>query len=331
MSAIEKIKSLRWVLKRKFVYGYQWRRVVRKYLQKNYTEDAPESTSKDRMVVCMADGKRRHGGLADRLRSYVTYYGFCKQHGMRFAINFTSPFNLEEYLEPTSYDWRLKPGELTYNSNEARPLFFQTSGPATDFEKQEQLKLVNKYLNDPKYRQFHMYSNYCFGEDNFGRYFNELFRPVPRIAAIVDKCKKEMGGRYVSVSTRFLELLGDFKEPKEKLHLSPDQQLELITRCKEEVVKLHAEFPDIAILVTSDSRRFIEACRELPYVYMPEGSIEHIDVKDSEADHTKTFVDFLLISGAEKVFQVKCGQMYSGNFSLRAAQAGGKAHKLIVR
>lgn len=331
MSVINNIKSLKWILKRKFVYGYQWRRVVRKHLRKYYTEDAPESTSEERVVVCMADGKRRHGGLADRLRSYVTYYGYCKEHGLRFAINFTSPFRLEDYLEPNLYDWRLNPGELTFNSRQARPLFFQTSGPTTDFEKREQFKLVDKYLSDPKFRQYHMYSNYCFGEDNFGKYFNELFRPVPRIAAIVENCRKEMGGKYISVSTRFLELLGDFKEPKEKLHLSPDQQLALISQCREEVEVLHAEFPDVMILVTSDSRRFIEACKELPYVYVPEGNIEHIDVKDSEADHTKTFVDFLLISGAEKVFQIKCGPMYGGNFSLRAAQAGGKAHKLIVR
>lgn len=330
MSVIEKIKSLRWILKRKFVYGYQWRRAVRKFRPKYYSEDAPESTSKERIVVCMADGKRRHGGLADRLRSYVTYYGFCKDHGLRFAINFTSPFNLEEYLEPNLYDWRLKPGELTYNSHEAYPLLFRTSGPATDFEKREQFKLVNRHLCNPKYRQYHMYSNYCFGEDKFGIYFNELFRPVPRIAAIIDNCKREIGGKYISVSTRFLELLGDFKEPKEKVHISEEEQMSLISRCRNEVERLHGLFPDMKILVTSDSRRFLSACESLPYVYVPEGNIEHVDTKDSTADHTKTFVDFLLIAGAERVFQVKCGPMYDGNFSLRAAQAGGKTHRLIV-
>ncbi|MBD5357566.1 MAG: hypothetical protein HDR88_11265 [Bacteroides sp.] len=329
MSIGNRLKSLKWVLKRKFVYNYQWHRIVRKHLKRYYSEDLPQSTSADRIIVCMADGKRRHGGLADRLRSYVTYYGFCKEHGLRFAINFTSPFNLEDYLEPNRYDWRLKPGELTFNSRQARPLPFQTSGPLTDFEKRQQLKLVEKYVGDENYIQFHMYSNYCFGENDFGKYFNELFRPVPRIAAVVNECKKELGERYISVSTRFLELLGDFKEPKEKLHLNSEEQLALISKCRGEVEKLHDEYPDLKILVTSDSRRFIDACSEFPYVYIPEGNIEHIDVKDQTADHTKTFVDFLLIAGAEKVFQVKCGPMYGGNFSLRAAQAGGKTHKLI--
>lgn len=329
MSIGKRLKSLKWILKRKFVYGYQWRRIVRRHLKKYYTEDAPESTSQDKIVVCMADGKRRHGGLADRLRSYVTYYGFCKERGLRFAINFTSPFKLEEYLEPNQYDWRLKPGELTFNSHQARPLPFQTSGPLTEFEKRQQLKLVEKYVGADDYRQFHMYSNYSFGEEDFGKYFNELFRPVPRIAAILDEHKKVLGEGYISVSTRFLELLGDFKEPKERLHLNAEEQLALISKCKGEVEKLHGEYPNVKILVTSDSRRFIDACSELPYVYIPAGNIEHIDVKDHNADHTKTFVDFLLIAGATRVFQVKCGPMYGGNFSLRAAQAGGKTHRLI--
>lgn len=331
MAIIKRLVAFRWILKRLFVYGYQWRRAVKKHLDKYYTENAPESTTTDRIVICMADGKRRHGGLADRLRSYVTYYAFCKERGIRFAIHFTSPFHLEEYLKPNLYNWKLEPGELTFNSKQARPLFFQTSGPLTDFEKRQQVRLANKYLTDNSYRQYHLYSNYCFGkEEDFGKYFHELFCPTPRIADIIDECKKELGGKYISVSTRFLELLGDFKEPKQKLRLEAEEQLKLIDKCKTEIKKLHSLYPNLKILVTSDSRRFLTACEDLPYAYMPKGNIEHIDVKGNKTDHTKTFVDFLLISGAEKVFQIKCGPMYGGNFSLRAAQIGGRTHSVIT-
>lgn len=322
--------QLKWFLKRKLIYGWQWRRVVRKYLGKYYSEDAPKSVSTDRIVVCMADGRRLHGGLADRLRSYVTYYAYCKAHGLRFAINFTSPFKLEEYLWPNEYDWRLKPDELSYNSGESRPLFFMTSGPLTDFEKREQRKLADRYLLDKKYKQYHLYSNYSFDDNDFARNFRELFRPVDRVQTIIDDCKKILGPGYISVSTRFMELLGDFKEPKQKHHLNEPERQHLIKKCKEEIGKLHARYPDVRMLVTSDSYRFIEACRDLPYVYIPEGKIEHVDVKGGEADHTKTFVDFFLISGADRVFQIKCGDMYGGNFSLRAAAVGGKPYHLIV-
>lgn len=324
------ISQWKWILKRKFVYGYQWKRVVRKHLMKYYSADAATSTIQGRCVICMADGRRLHGGLADRLRSYVTYYAWCKHNGVRFAINFTSPFRLEDYLEPNLYDWRLKPGELTYNSREAHPLYFQTSGPLTDFEKREQYKLADKYLKDPSYKQYHLYSNYCFGDDaDFRSNFNELFRPVARVSAIIDDCKKSLGAGYISVSTRFMELLGDFKEPKQKQSLDDEGRARLIRKCKDELERLHSQYPDVMILVTSDSYRFLEACCDLPYVYIPEGKIEHIDVKGCEADHTKTFVDFFLIAGAQRVFQIKLDAMYGGNFSLRAAAVGGRPFQRI--
>lgn len=303
--------------------------MVRKYLSRYYSEDAPESSCSGPIVICMADGRRLHGGLADRLRSYVTYYAYCKEHGLRFAINFTSPFNLEDYLRPGVYDWRLNPGEISYNSRESRPLFFMTSGPLSDFEKREQRKLADRYLLGNDFRQYHLYSNYCFEDGDFARNFSELFRPADRLQTIIEDCKKTLGPGYISVSTRFMELLGDFKEPKHKHHLDEQERQELIRQCKDEIEKLHAMYPDARMLVTSDSRRFIEACRDLPYVYIPEGKIEHVDVKSGEADHTKTFVDFFLISGADRVFQIKCGDMYGGNFSLRAAAVGSKPYRLI--
>lgn len=277
----------------------------------------------------MADGKRRHGGLADRLRSYLTYYGYCQRHGIRFAINFTSPFNLEDYLEPNSYDWRLRPGELTFNSEEAHPFPFVTSGPLDDFERSEQKKLVDKYIGGGKYKQYHLYSNYCFDEEDFPKYFKELFKPAPHLASVIEECKRGLGEAYISVSTRFLELLGDFEEPRKREKLDASGQSKLISRCREEVEKLHARYPGMRIFLTSDSRKFLDACRDLPYVFMAEGEINHIDKKDEGADHTKTFVDFLLIGGAEKVFQIKCGPMYAGNFSLRSAGIHGRPYQLI--
>lgn len=323
------MESLRRYLKNLFVRDYQWKRMVRKHLSQYYTPESPLSTSSDRIVVCMADGRMLHGGLADRLRSYVSYYGYCKDAGLRFAINATMPFRLEDYLEPNLYDWRLAPGELTYNPVQAAVLFFKSSGRMTAMERRYQLRAVKRYIGgDKEHLQFHLYSNFSFGEERFGEYFNELFRPGRRIAGLVERCKEELGQGYISVSTRFLELLGDFTEPKHKVVLGADDQVALMSRCRAIVERLHCEQPDVKILLTSDSRRFLDYCGSLPYVYEPEGEIAHVDMK-GEADHTKTFVDFLLISGARRVYQIKCGGMYAGNFSYRAAQAGGREHRLL--
>lgn len=312
-----------------FFREYRYRRKARRHLRQYYSEDAPRSVTSDRMVVCMADGKCHHGGLADRLRSFVTYYGYCLEYGLRFAIHFDFPFRLEDYLLPNRYDWRLRPGELTFNSREAHAVYMDNTSDEGPRELRYQRRMSRKLLSDERYIQHHLYSSFYYDEANFGRYFHELFRPAPSVGAALERERGALGARYISVSARFLELLGDFKEPKATLQLEEPQRVELIARCVAKIEELHEAWPDYRVLVTSDSRRFLEACRPLAYVHIAAGEISHVDVAGG-ADHTKTFVDFLLISGAERVFQIKTPPMYGGNFSLRAAQAGGKTHRLLT-
>ena len=312
-----------------FFREYRYHRKVRRHLKQYYSPEAPESTCEERMVVCMADGKCHHGGLADRLRSFVTYYGYCLEHGLRFAIHFDFPFRLEEYLQPNRYDWTLKPGELTYNSRQAHAVYMDNTSDEGPRELRYQRRMSRKLLSSTRFLQHHVYSSFYYDEANFGRYFHELFRPSARVQAALDLERQTLGANYISVSARFLELLGDFKEPKATLTLYEHGRKELVERCVAKIKELHTKWPDRKILVTSDSRRFLDACRHLDYVHVADGQISHVDVAGG-ADHTKTFVDFLLISGAERVFQIKTPPMYGGNFSLRAAQAGNRPHTLIT-
>lgn len=137
-----------------------------------------------------------------------------------------------------------------------------------------------------------------------------------------------MGGEYVSVSARFLELLGDFHEPVPCLTLQPDEQEQLIARCLEQLKIIHEKHPNMTVLVTADSQRFVNAAAQLPFVHVVEGKIAHVDTTDS-ADHTKTFLDFLLVSRAKVAYQLRTAPMYGGNFSLRAAQIGNIPFKRI--
>lgn len=311
-----------------FFRRYRYARKIRRHFKQYYTPDAPETLFPEQSVICMADGKCHHGGLADRLRSFVTYYGYCRKHGIRFGIHFTFPFRLEDYLIPNSYDWRLRPGELTFNQKQARAFYMDNTSDDGPRELEFQRKLSDRYLSDRHHIQHHVYSSFYYDEANFGRYFNELFRPAPRIETLLEKERHSLGDSYISVSARFLELLGDFKEPKATLRLSPEEQTDLIERCVRQVEKLHSLHPGMNILVTSDSRRFTEACSRLPYVHSTPGQISHVDV-EGEADHARTFLDFLLIAGASHVYQIRTAPMYGGNFSLRAAQAGSRPHNLI--
>lgn len=311
-----------------FFRRYRYWRVVFRHLRKYYTPDAPRSTSRHKTIVYMADGRYLHGGFADRLRSILTDYRYCRDHGLRFAINYTFPFRLEDYLEPAAYDWRLQPGELTYNSHEACAVFMETGADESPREMAFCHRMADRMFNRQKL-QIHAYGALFWSDDDFSALFHELFRPVPAIQTEIDLHLRNIGGKFVSVSTRFMELLGDFAEPKSGTVLSPEQQQALIGRCRGIVEEIARQNPDAtAVLVTSDSKRFLDACSSLPYVYVIPGKIAHSDTSVS-TDHTKTIVDFLMISHAAKAYQVVGGGMYGGNFSLRAAQTGGIPYERI--
>jgi hypothetical protein len=311
-----------------FFRRYRYRRIVYRHLRRYYSADAPCSTYNARMIVYMADGRYLHGGLADRLRSILTTYRYCRRKGIRFAINFTFPFRLEDYLEPASYDWRLLPGELTYNSHQACAVFTDTAANETPREMAFCHRLVDSALGRNK-QQIHTYGALYYDAHDFAMLWHELFRPTAAIQAEIDRHLTNIGGTYVSISTRFMELLGDFSEPKHGNTLSADAQRQLIARCLAAIAEIRQRHPDAAaILVTSDSNSFLQECSHLPYVYTIPGIIAHSDTSTT-TDHTKTFVDFLMISHADKAYQLVGGGMYGGNFSLRASQIAGKPYERI--
>ena len=99
------------------------------------------------VFVAMVDGEAFHGGMCDRFKGIISLYAYCKYHGIPFRIRYTYPFRLEDYLEPATYDWTLKPGEYTDNPLYSRILYMRGEHLATRL-----LKLKTK-------RQVHYYSN----------------------------------------------------------------------------------------------------------------------------------------------------------------------------
>lgn len=305
-----------------FFREYRYKRVVRRHFSKYYDDNHPQATNSRKMVVYMADGKYRHGGLADRLRGIVTLYRYCIEHNLDFRIHFTSPFILEEYLQPNEYDWRLRRGELSFNASTSHACYMDTTGDVGEREMRFQRKITDKFLSQP-YAQLHVYSIFYYEEKRFGELFNMLFKPAPVVQAEIDRNLREIGGEYITVSTRFLELLGDFKEPKGvRKELPKAEQEALIQSCIGKIERLKDSFPEIGkIVVTSDSLRFLERVKALEYCYVIPGEIAHIDTKDgNKTAHLKTFVDFFVIAKAKASFLIVEGGMYHSNFSKRAAQ-----------
>lgn len=305
-----------------FYRDVQYRRKALRHLVKFYTPDAPAAGDiREKELICMADGKLLHGGLADRLRSFCTFFSFARANGYRFGIYFRSPFRLEDYLVPNKYDWRVSDSHLSFNAAESAPIYLGTTNESGERERLFQQKITGRFLRKYGRLQNHIYSAYFFAEDDIAADFNTLFKPAPLLEEALQREHKVLGEGYISVSTRFLELLGDFHEPVARVTLCAQEQQALVDRCIAELEKIHLRHPGVKMLVTSDSSRFLDAAKRLPFVHTVEGRIAHVDTAES-TDHTKTFLDFLLVSRAAKAYQLHTSPMYAGNFSLRAAQIG---------
>lgn len=298
----------------------------------HYSTDAPHATNQRKMIVCMVDGKRKQGGLADRLRGIVSTYYVCKQLGYDFRINFVHPFPLVDYLVPNTYNWRVTQEELCFNSNDAEPMF--CGSQATHVEPKFQELWIKKRCRQA-HKQLHVYTNAHILRhgDTFRQCFQELFRPSEALQAALDKQAEVLGTDYYAATFRFQQLLGDFKEEAHFTILPPDEAQRLMDRCVEQIEKLHQRLPEKkTILVTSDSEHFLQyASSRLDYVYVVSGPLAHMDWTEDIPFETnlKSFLDFYMIGRAKRAYLFQTGKMYNSGFPRRAAQAGGVPFKHV--
>lgn len=84
MNAIK--QELKWWLNSLFFREYRYRRIEKRHLMDAYSPTAAPCYGKERVLVMMNDGRRLHGGLADRLRAIVSFYSLCRDNGLEFKI-----------------------------------------------------------------------------------------------------------------------------------------------------------------------------------------------------------------------------------------------------
>lgn len=275
------------------------------------------------MVVYSLDSRCFNCGLADRLRGMVGGYLLAKAHGVGYQIDHRQPFLLQEWLAPGSYDWTPTPGQWTHSLFRARPVVAIDSRD-------------DAFLDRMDYsRQLFLYSNVGMIESISRRYgttgdfaeaFNELFRPSDALLAAAHPHLQCLGGEggYVSVSFRFIDLLGDFCEGVRPV-LPAEEQERLIGSCRRIILGLHRRFGESRkVLVTADSMKFLSSVVDLPFVYVVEGKTGHSGRVAGDGVTLKTFLDFYLISQASHVFLGLSGQMYRSHFAQTAAMTQGK-------
>jgi len=271
------------------------------------------------MLMAVVDNRRKTKGLTDRFKGIVSVYALAKANGVPFRCIFNHPMELTDFLIPNTYDWMPKLSELSESVWDVRfrimskqpPLrrltnLFPLKKQVLVYAKVDYLDKINK-----KYNQ----------QYQWGRLFNELFKPTKILEDQLHLHRSRMGGdAYIACVFRFQNLLGDFKEYHFK-PLQPTDQRALLTR-NVNALRSISEQSDVPVLVTSDSATFISAVKDLKNIYTIPGKVVHIDnVSDAESNvYLKSFVDFFMLSRAQKIYSLGTDIMYKTDFPKYAAK-----------
>jgi len=306
-----------------------------KNLRRNFYKESSMDTLSQKTAIYMANGFCGHAGIADRFKGITTLYGLCKEADIDFKICHKHPFELSDYLIPNQYDWRISSDQICYNRKQVSVNYFMLhplvqqqidSGEIIELEHQ----WVLQRIAEAKTNQLHFYTNmYPKSDAMFGAYFRELFKPSLKVEQELQYHMHQIGGRYISVSYRFMQLLGDFKDC-EGVTLVANQQETLIKKSMDVLLLIKKENPTIdRILVTADSVTFLQAAKKLPFVYVIDGKVGHINYVSSDEVNMKTFLDFFMIAHADIVYLAKSEKMYNSEFARRASMIYSKQFELI--
>lgn len=278
-------------------------------------------------VVCMRD-RYSVGGFTDFLASVLSFHAYCTDRHWAFKIFSHGDPTFGKILLPKT-DWVLKEGELSFSVPDAKVVWLKIIGDIGHRNDAYQYGYMRRELTG-RHAQYHVYSNFAWDASRFGASFDELFEMSPALKADVERFSAVLDADrrgWISVSARFAELLGDFKEPEAwRIQMSPEEQEGLIRSALEQVGRIAMLHPGQKVLVASDSRRFLDrAVQAFPDALALPGDIGHVELDKGEAVCHKTVLDFLMIARAAKSYLLLGSGMYDSGFPKRAAQIGGHA------
>ena len=288
------------------------------YKNKNSERVHQKGQINKKTLIYMADGRKNHGGLSDRLRGIASVYLLARDLDVDFKIHFTSPVNLLNYLLPNEYDWRIDEKDIIYSTKHSA--IYQFKSYRDKNNRMNTMKCLLKH-----YHQIHLSSTDILADREYGSIFDYLFKPVDVLQSKLEHHITQLGGKgkYISITLRFLSLLGDFKDYND-VTLPENEQNILVSRCLEHILEIYNENESIndKVLVCSDSIKFLNAAKnKYNFVYIIPGDIAHIDFMPGQnVDiYMKSFIDYLMIANSCKVYLIVEKGMYESGFAYRAS------------
>lgn len=286
-------------------------------------------------IIYMADGKCNPGGLCDRLYGILSLYKLSKEMRMPFYINFTHPFKLSDYLLPNCTDWLIQNDGIVSNYRDMNLIYVFCAAKEYGYNLDKESAIQKNYLLNRmanRSKQYQIYSNAHFVKESkeASNLFNELFVPAPLLKDAISYNTDKINGRYIAVVLRFQNLLGDFKE-QNIIPLLESQQIDLIKKLQDKILEIHLSNPDTKVLVTSDSRKFLDSLSIFNFVYTIPGKVVHMSFTDDKTlnTHLKSFVDLFMISHAEHIYLLVTGSMYRSGFAKFASLIHDKPYSEI--
>lgn len=270
--------------------------------------------------VMRVDGRGYHGGMTDRFKGAISWWHYCRQHNLQFKLFYSYPFKLTDYVVPNEYDWTIDEKDIPSSIFNTR--IFYARG-----EKGKRLARLHTNKNVWYYGNIDLGSSLGLPPytDDWGKTFNHLFKPSPLLERNLKIQSDKINGNYIAVVFRFQNLLGDFNEKYYRTIKNPDERRQLIAKALDILDNIHDQNSDLKVLVTSDSISFLEEASQKHFVHVVDGKVIHMEFTNEDRQHSqlKSFLDFFMISRAEKVFSIVIGDMYPSDFPNYAAKVGG--------
>ncbi|SDZ99479.1 hypothetical protein SAMN05216455_102191 [Segatella bryantii] len=293
-----------------------------KLIIKYYREKSKEGREENGRMIFMADGRFPHGGMFDRLKGAISIYAASKVLHKPFKICFCSPFRLDKYLEPNLYDWRIEPTDICYHYPDSRPLFLYG-------EYANPRRLLKRRNCDAHfyygYNSLDYINKKCHLNFDWGQLYHELFKPTPYLQKYLDAYKEDIGQQYIVIHFRFLNLLGDQVEYAINPTLEETKQRKLKEQALIQFRHVREQHSDCRVMLATDSNHFTQFVKHhLPDTYVIPGDIKHIGTtsQTKESDNLKMFLDYYLIAGARKVYNIVGPGMWPSAFPEYAAKIG---------
>jgi hypothetical protein len=299
-------------------------------LNRNYTNKIEVSQLSG--IILILDEKFQHGGLVDKMKGIVSGYYLSIISKNNFSIYFSNTQNPLLTILSKSINIITEHDKLSFSKFNASPILWYNYVPKS-----------KKYiLWRLKYKmQVHLYCNVnilpVFSNnisemaELWSKNFNEIFTFDINSLINYDFNKYQI----IGVHLRFMDTFGDFKDLKASSY-TQDYRLSCINWCIDTLLKLFSDFPNYKFLIVSDSKYFLDCCKDLPVIssqkerfIIDSDLIGHIHLINEFEIFKKAVSDFVSLSLCNKVFQIRYGFMHNSDFSRYASYINLSDFELI--